>query len=144
MNIKNLHDKVIYEGLIRDGAPGTLSKTPFKVRHNEELDLSYLDPFPKFMEEQYISGQYRENYDGLKEIEEYYKLHDNDTIVRSAEIGININKLRGKTVGDIGCGGGLFLDLLSGIASETIAVEPNNVYKKELTCSGKINDYELK
>jgi 2-polyprenyl-3-methyl-5-hydroxy-6-metoxy-1,4-benzoquinol methylase len=47
--------------------------------------------------------------------------------------GVN---LRGKVVADVGCGGGSLLDHLSGVAAKKIAIEPYDVYRKDLKQRG--------
>lgn len=42
------------------------------------------------------------------------------------------NRLRGKVVADVGCAGGSFLDHVSGLAGQCIAIEPNEVYRQSL------------
>lgn len=124
------NDKILYEGVIRQGVPGDYTSETFKVRQSSKLDFSYLDPNPT-KSSFYVSEEYRSAYNGSPNIDEYYKSHDNILIKKLNNIDASI--LRNSTVADFGCGGGSFLDLVSGLTNKTFAVEPFAGYHEALS-----------
>lgn len=114
-------DTVLYEGVIRSGGPGEYTKDIFKVRQSSLLDMSYLDPFPT-NQDFYLSEEYRESYNSSSDINDFYKSYDNLQAPKLNNIDLSL--VRNSTIADFGCGGGSFLDLVSGLAKQTFAVEP--------------------
>ncbi len=132
--LQSSNDPVIYRGKIRDGAWGRWSSEDFEVRHHAASDVAYLSPFPQRVKDFYASAEYRSQYNASNEIQEYYRLHDG--IQKEKLTRLDLHDYRGKVVGDFGCGGGVFLDLLRGIASETVGVEPNPDFAQALRNKG--------
>ena len=64
----------------------------------------------------------------------YIKVHDKEQTPIISSIGIE--NFRNKVVVDYGCGGGSFLDLVKGVASKTIGVEPFKGYHNSLSSRG--------
>ena len=65
---------------------------------------------------------------------DYWSLHDSEQI-RNLDV-VWPESLRGKSVVDVGCGAGSFLDSVRGLAAETIGVEPCEVYHEALKSQG--------
>jgi len=126
----NSNDEILYKGIIRNGGPGSYTDETYRVRHSSELDLNYLDPFPT-QTDYYLSADYRESYNSSSDINEFYKTNDNLQAPKLNNIDLSL--LRNSSVADFGCGGGSFLDLVSGIAKETYAVEPFSGYHEGLS-----------
>jgi 2-polyprenyl-3-methyl-5-hydroxy-6-metoxy-1,4-benzoquinol methylase len=82
----------------------------------------------------YDSPAYRELVDSDHTADAYYSIHDKDQYVKLSFI--DLSKLRGKRLIDIGCGAGSFLDLVKGYTSETYAVEPAKFYHDVLASKG--------
>ena len=61
-------------------------------------------------------------------------MHDNEQPPRLDKIGADF--FRDKTVLDYGCGGGAFLDLVSGLSRETLGIEPFSGYHESLIDRG--------
>lgn len=82
----------------------------------------------------YKSEAYRTAIEGDADPENYFHLHDCEVLPKLKFTGTDI--YRHKIVADIGCGGGSFLDFLSGVAETTIAVEPSEIYRYALEKRG--------
>jgi 2-polyprenyl-3-methyl-5-hydroxy-6-metoxy-1,4-benzoquinol methylase len=143
------HD-VIYDDQIRDGVVGKRTKIKHKVVKCKGCGLVRLLDNPLTME-YYQSDKYRNAYNETSDISDYIEVHDIEQMPRLNKIGVQA--FRDKTILDHGCGGGAFLDLVSGIASTTIGIEPFTGYHESLTSRGHevfgdsisaINSYEGK
>lgn len=121
---------VLYAGPIRTGRFGEWSAEQQTVWQCGSCDAGYLDHPPV----DYESDQYRTAVDGSGTPEHYYRLHDGEQAERLSVAGSDA--LRGKVIADVGCGAGSFLDLLSGYAAATIAVEPAQAYHEALRAKG--------
>lgn len=119
--------ETLYEGKLRSGSYGKLTDSTNEVIRCTNCGLTRLKEFPEIS---YSSDQYRLDYNDTAAIEDYFKNHDVEQNPRIVRIGIE--KFRNKVVLDFGCGGGSFLDLIKGVASKTIAVEPFVGYHKSL------------
>lgn len=119
--------EVVYAGKMRIGKAKYLEKCKvyrckecYHVYHNEfEVDCSY-----------YESVQYRNEVDETAEVQEFYKMFDETTLMKLEWTGTA--RFRDKIVMDVGCAGGMFLDYVKGIAKKTIAVEPSETFRAEL------------
>ena len=72
--------------------------------------------------------------EGSSEEEKFYELHDKETLDKLNYTGTTI--FRNKIVADIGCGCGAFLDYISGVAREVVAVEPSLKYRNIMIKKG--------
>ncbi len=107
----------IYSGSIRVGKEDS---TEGKVLECEDCCVQRLEHF--YDKCKYETGEYRQE---LHEAEWDYELHDSRAIHFLSELPT----MRNKVVIDVGCGNGSFLDMISGMASKVIAVEPNCQYR---------------
>lgn len=82
----------------------------------------------------YESGEYRELVDAGGSPERFYDLHDGEQAGKLAILGTD--ELRHKVVADVGCGAGSFLDLVKGLASATLAIEPTRSFHPVLSAKG--------
>jgi SAM-dependent methyltransferase len=82
----------------------------------------------------YESAQYRIELEGSADIGEYYLRHDRECLEKFLYTGTDI--FRNKTVADIGCGGGSWIDFLKGVAKKTVAIEPSEIYREQLKVKG--------
>jgi 2-polyprenyl-3-methyl-5-hydroxy-6-metoxy-1,4-benzoquinol methylase len=123
--------KIIYKGKIREGAVGTLSTEDFEVIYDDELKYAYLNPFPEI---NYSDDSYRTSVNNSNSVNKYFELHDKSCINYLNQYNDYVK--RGMIIADIGCGGGSLLDHISGICSQTIAIEPNQEYQKDLSRRG--------
>lgn len=125
--------EAVYEGPIRAGLPGTLTKERYQVLRCPTLDVSYLHPFPSI---DYESEEYRQRYNASGEVETYFRLHDD--LQRANLRMLDGIPLRSKVIADFGCGAGAFLDLVRGTARQTIGVEPYEVFRSSLRERGHL------
>lgn len=133
--ICNVSDwSVSYAGPIRLGQFGQYRDAV--VSRCNSCQVEYLPPKRDNIMEFYQSGEYRESVDEGSNIETFLQLHDAEHLndlkfLKSIPI-------RGKVIADVGCGGGSFLDLVSGYASVTLAIEPTRTYHKSLRDRGHL------
>ena len=127
----------IFDGKIRDGTYGNLSSSAYKVFQCSKCRVRFLDKFAS--PELYESEEYRKNYCDSKQLEDYWKTHDelwNNKLHR-----IGIHNCRNKTVADFGAGGASFLDALQGFAKETIAIEPTQYWHEAISKKHRVFSY---
>ncbi|MDR0643455.1 MAG: class I SAM-dependent methyltransferase [Treponema sp.] len=94
----------------------------------------------KMPKDYYTSATYRTLIEGQNDVETHYRRFDYQTLEKLIWTGTDI--YRHKTVADIGAGGGCFIDFLIGVAGKTIAIEPNEVFRKAMSQNGHtVYDY---
>lgn len=121
----------IYNGSIRAGTYGKVTEKNYKVIQCTNCKFAWLDPLPTI---NYQESEYRINYTGTAESDDYIEMFDHEQTPRIGRIGIE--KFRDKVVADLGCGGGSFLDTVKGVAKKTIAIEPYAGYHESLRKRG--------
>src|SRR5205823_14159244 len=114
-----------YEGLVRAGKPGVESQRPFTVRTCIDCGVGFLDPFESL---DYQTAAYRESYNTSSTVAAYFEAHDALQAGYLAQVSARTS-LRGRVIADFGAGAGAFLDLVSGPAQATVAIEPNDIYR---------------
>lgn len=115
-----------YEGIIRDGGLGKYTKVPIKMYRCPVCDVIWHDSVLD-TERYYETKEYRQSLEGSTEENDFYSLHDKESLDKFTYTGTDI--YRNRVVADIGCGCGAFLDFISGVASKTIAIEPSVYYR---------------
>ncbi len=121
----------VYNGAIRSGSWGNVTSSRYQVFTCSHCGVSFLNPFPII---NYAEKSYRLDYNGSAGIKTYNRLHDKE---QSWYLDLLKNlDLSGKTVCDIGCGGGSFLKYINGLAGRTIAIEPFIGYHRTLRSGG--------
>lgn len=130
------HEKiaVIYNDYIRDGAVETLTENKYKMFQCEKCGVIWHDINEEVNAQFYQSAQYRLALEKDAAIGHYYELHDREVLEKLQYTGTDI--FRNKIVADIGCGGGSFLDFVSGAAAKTIGIEPSSLYREQLVQKG--------
>ena len=122
--------RVIFSGKIRNGSfpnqeHGSIVKcygcnTQFLEKIDEQIN--------------YQDNLYRESLNQEATLESFRHHHDHLQIDFLQLIGIE--NIRNKSILDIGCGGGSFLDTIKGLTNEISCVEPNIEFQKTLANSG--------
>lgn len=125
---------IIYNDLIRDGGLGQYTKKPIKIFQCKNCDVIWHDNEIADVKEYYETEEYRNELEGSSEEEKFYELHDKETLDKLNYTGTTI--FRNKVVADIGCGCGAFLDYVSGVAREVVAVEPSLKYRNIMSRKG--------
>lgn len=125
---------IIYNDLIRDGGLGQYTKKPVKIFQCKNCDVIWHDNEIADVKEYYETEEYRNELEGSSEEEKFYELHDKETLDKLNYTGTTI--FRNKVVADIGCGCGAFLDYISGVAREVVAVEPSLKYRNIMSRKG--------
>jgi 2-polyprenyl-3-methyl-5-hydroxy-6-metoxy-1,4-benzoquinol methylase len=125
--------KVIYDDVIRDGLVGIKSTIKHKVVKCCGCGLVRLLDNPITME-YYQSDEYRNAYNETINPSDYIEMHDKEQPPRLAILGADF--FRDEIVLDYGCGGGAFLDLVSGLSEKTLGIEPFSGYHESLRGRG--------
>ncbi len=122
-----------YAGIIRNGGLGQYTDNPVTMYRCEDCRVIWHERMHD-SEAYYQSDEYRNSLEGTAEEEEFYRLHDKETLAKLSYTGTEI--YRNKIVADIGCGCGAFIDYIKGVAKEIIAVEPTSSYREILKRKG--------
>lgn len=120
----------IYEGPIRLGQLGHYSDKSYRVSQCGQCNVASLD----YEHLNYETDNYRKSVDGESSAGSFYKQHDKEQLEYLRMLGTELP--RDATVCDVGCGGGSFLDYMSGVASKTIGVEPGEFFHSSLLSRG--------
>lgn len=120
---------VVYNGPIREGQFPNVTSTEHQVVSCSGCGLVRLKDDPNSADF-YQSEEYRNTYNDTAAAEDYIAVHDEEQPPRVNDIGISA--FRNKKVLDMGCGGGAFLDQISGVTAQTYAVEPFTGYHGSL------------
>ena len=118
--------QILYEGPIRIGKFGEFSKEDHVVWKCSKCQSGFIVRTPL----DYELSDYREMVDDCDLPSHFYKLHDKEQADKLKMLGTE--NIREKIIVDVGCGAGSFLDILKGLASKTIAVEPTKSFHHEL------------
>ncbi len=126
-------ERIIYQGRIRSGEFGQLTDKEHQVVECSQCQLVRLAHNPN-SSEFYQTSEYRDSYNNTSNPNDYIAMHDCEQPERIQDIGIDA--FRHRVVLDIGCGGGAFLDQVSGVSKRTIAIEPYKGYQGSLLKRG--------
>lgn len=120
---------IIYDGPIRAGGFGTF-RNDASVATCSGCGVGRLAEEDSIDAKAYESQEYRVAVDQGLEVTDFFRHADPVQIYHMAAAWPY--SFRGKTVADIGCGAGSFIDHISGIAENIIAVEPTEMYQDSL------------
>lgn len=128
------HAIIEYQGPIRNGRLGNYTNNSVTMWKCERCNVIWHEKVITDLEEYYESKEYRNALEGSSEEKDFYRLHDKETLDKFNYTSTSI--FRGKTIADIGCGCGAFLDFLKGVGKDIIAIEPSEIYRKILKSKG--------
>lgn len=126
--------KIIYHGPIKTGLLDGYTKKAWDVYQCQECKVIWNLAQTEETSEFYESEEYRKRIEGNSYISTYYEKHDKEVLDKLEMTGTDL--FRERTVADIGCAGGSFLDFVSGAAKEIVAIEPSRTYQKALKEKG--------
>lgn len=126
-------DGAVYEGPIRDGRFGTLTR-PVQVLECQECGTRRLSECLEDCAEFYESTTYREQVDGDASVAAFAAAHDAEQLSRIALLGTE--RFAGRVVADVGCGGGSFLHTVAPLAGSCVAIEPAAHFREHLRSVG--------
>jgi len=118
----------IYDGRVRSGSFGNMTKDNYKVYECEKCSSRFLNKFldPDF----YVTDEYRNSYNSSSSVEKFHNLHDTNDNEKVCKIGLVA--LRNKSIADFGTAAGTFLDVVSSVSNQTYAIEPASFFHKQL------------
>ena len=119
--------KIIYNGIIRNGGLGKYTEEKVCIYKCNDCEAIWHENKFADMDNYYESEKYRQSLEGGSEEKRFYELHDKETLDKLKYTGTDI--FREKTVADIGCGAGAFLDFIVGVAREVVAIERSAAYR---------------
>jgi 2-polyprenyl-3-methyl-5-hydroxy-6-metoxy-1,4-benzoquinol methylase len=122
----------IFTGAIRDGVFG--STRVAEVRRCSFCGVDRLAESACLGMRDYESLEYRDRLAQSHQIDKHRKEHDE--LARFTLEALWPLSLRGRTVADVGCGGGVLLDHIAGVAQTLVAIEPNMVFAEDLRARG--------
>lgn len=125
---------ITYHGPIRVGLGSQRTEKLYDLYRCSVCDTIWHENDAYESKKYYESTRYRVELEGTADIEAFYARHDRECLEKFHYTGTDI--FRDKIVADIGCGGGGWLDFLKGVARETVAVEPSELYRKHLNEKG--------
>lgn len=126
--------KEAYRGVIRDGSFGNLSDVDTVVAECGGCGIQRLEEQRCKDEDAYEGEDYRRLVGEATDAAGYQSAHDGRMLKNLSLLWPET--LRGKKIADIGCAAGSFLDYISGLTGETIAIEPCRPYHGALKNRG--------
>ena len=123
---------VVHKGPVRDGVFGTWRDS--EVRRCVGCGVERLAESACLNHESYETSEYRARLAQDHDINRHYAAHD-----ELAQFTLNVlwpRIVRGKTIADVGCGGGALLDHFQGIGGTLIAIEPALPFSESLRSRG--------
>lgn len=123
---------LVHRGRVRDGVFGAWRET--EVRRCGSCGVDRLAESACLQIESYQSAEYRERLDQGHDVQRHYATHDE--LARFTLETLWPMSLRGKTVADVGCGGGALLDHVRGTASKLVAIDPAVPWSESLQARG--------
>lgn len=125
---------LVYDGPIRAGGADSDTVDGYRVFGCARCGVEFLDPFPADTEAYYQGEQYWIDHHGPVDVAKLQVKHGPEQMRWFAEV--DPDNLRGKRLGDFGCGVGIFLDMAKGVAAETVGVDLAEHFKAHLDASG--------
>jgi 2-polyprenyl-3-methyl-5-hydroxy-6-metoxy-1,4-benzoquinol methylase len=112
--------RTVHAGPIRDGVHGKTREA--RVARCPGCGVDRLAESVCLQANAYASAEYRERLQQGHDLQRHYAEHDE--LARFTLDALWPLSLRGKVVADVGCGGGVLLDHVRGVAAHAVAIEP--------------------
>jgi len=125
----NTHWTEVYCGSVRDGAFGAVRDNA-SVAACSECGTQRLGEEWCIPDSYYETGEYRTYLKQELDTNAYFEKHD--WLQKFALQTIPLEDLREKTIADVGCAGGSFLDHVHGIVGKAYAIEPCQEFHQSL------------
>lgn len=129
---RSTHWRVVYDGPVRDGGHGR--SIPAQVAACEGCGVERLAESACLKDEAYRGEAYRAHLGQDHDPAKHYATHD-ELALFTLDTLWPLN-LRGKTIADVGCGGGSLLDHLKGLPATALAIDPDTGWKASLEARG--------
>lgn len=130
----NSHWDIRYRGKVRDGAFGNFSKEECVVARCLQCGIERLNESACQDEGFYETEEYRRLLNQPEDIAGFMAEHD---VLQLRNLSVLWpESIRHKIIADIGCAAGSFLDHVSGLAREKVAIEPREDYHYSLKDRG--------
>lgn len=126
--------RIAYQGRIRDGRVGKYYKDAVPMYQCARCGTVWHEDLKEDYAAFYGSEDYRQDLEGTSAIEDFYRMHDGESLEKLRYTGTEI--FRNQVTADIGCGGGAFLDYVSTVAKRVVAVEPSRTYGRAMEEKG--------
>jgi 2-polyprenyl-3-methyl-5-hydroxy-6-metoxy-1,4-benzoquinol methylase len=124
--------RTVHRGPIRDGVFGAWRDA--EVRRCGGCGVDRLAERACLHLESYQSTDYRHRLEQDHDADRHYAAHDE--LARFTLETLWPRSLRGRTVADVGCGGGALLDHLRGLAGSIVAIDPAVPFSESLKARG--------
>lgn len=125
---------ITYKGAIRDGQFGNYTGHEVDIYKCNDCGVMWHKNLENNYSDYYKSEKYRVKVEGTSDIEHFYMEHDRESLDKLKITGTEI--YRNKVVADIGCAGGAFLDYVSTVARQVVAIEPSEIYQNAMAKRG--------
>lgn len=126
--------QIIYHGRLKTDLLSGHTKKDYDVWQCGECGTIWNEAYKEEQSDFYESDEYRNRIDGEANPELFYSKYDVLTLEKLSITGTGI--FRNKIVADVGCGAGSFLDFVSGVAKEIVAIEPSETFRNALAGKG--------
>lgn len=123
--------KLVYNGPIRSAEPGSPYTNGYQVDECITCGTIFLNPFPNSIKDHYEEGLYwKARTDDLNK-KEFVNKFIREQLVWLNQTGAD--EFTGESVLDVGCGHGIFLDVIKNIAHRTAALDIDIHLKEHLS-----------
>lgn len=127
-----LNWSVVYDGPVRDGAFGKTKAA--RIGRCDQCGIERLAEGICLPEAAYEDKEYRSSLGQDHDSLHHFQTHDE--LARFPLEALWPMSLRGKTVADVGCGGGSLLDHVKGVCARAVAIDPDRLFGADLQKRG--------
>lgn len=124
--------QTVHSGPVRDGSFGSWRDA--EVCRCGSCGVDRLAESACLGFDSYQSTDYRQRLEQDHDVDRHYATHDE--LARFTLEALWPTSLRGKTIADVGCGGGALLDHVRGVAASIVAIDPAVPFSESLKSRG--------